>query len=79
VEAREKGGHDLRLVVSQDGAEVPPQPDEGLERLLAASLCHLDGVRRHFSTVLADDEAEIVAAFLARLHDSLRACAPVGR
>ena len=41
--------------------------DAGMERLRAASAVHLDGVRRHFGAVLADGEADAVAAFLARL------------
>lgn len=48
--------------------------DHGLERLRAASAVHLDGVRRHFSTYLADDEVDTVATFLGRLHDSVRTC-----
>ena len=41
--------------------------DAGMERLRAASAVHLDGVRRHFGAVLADGEADAVAAFLGRL------------
>jgi DNA-binding MarR family transcriptional regulator len=48
--------------------------EHGTERLRAASAVHLDGVRRHFSAYLADDEVDTVATFLGRLHDSLRTC-----
>jgi DNA-binding MarR family transcriptional regulator len=50
--------------------------DTGAEHLRAASAVHLDGVRRHFGALLADGEAGTVAAFLSRLHDSLRTCGP---
>jgi DNA-binding MarR family transcriptional regulator len=46
--------------------------DAGADRLRAASAVHLDGVRRHFGALLADGEAGAVAAFLGRLHASLR-------
>ena len=46
--------------------------EQGMERLRAASAVHLDGVRKHFSAYLADDEVNTVATFLGRLRDSLR-------
>lgn len=49
--------------------------EQGMERLRAASAVHLDGVRKHFSFYLADDEVDTVATFLGRLHDNLR-CPP---
>ena len=49
--------------------------EQGMERLRAASVVHLDGVRKHFSFYLADDEVDTVATFLGRLHDNLR-CPP---
>jgi DNA-binding MarR family transcriptional regulator len=48
---------------------------EGRDRLRQASALHMAGVRRHFGSVLADDEAGTVAAFLGRLHASARSCA----
>ena len=49
--------------------------EQGMEHLKAASVVHLDGVRKHFSFYLADDEVDTVATFLGRLHDNLR-CPP---
>jgi DNA-binding MarR family transcriptional regulator len=48
--------------------------DHGRESLQAASAVHLDGVRRHFSVHLADDEIGPVATFLDRLHASVATC-----
>jgi DNA-binding MarR family transcriptional regulator len=41
--------------------------EQGMERLRTASAVHLDGVHRHFSAYLADDEVDTVTAFLGRL------------
>jgi DNA-binding MarR family transcriptional regulator len=58
---RERTDDDRRVVLA-----VLTQ--HGRDRLLAASRVHMDGVARHFATVLPDDEAPVVAAFLTRLH-----------
>jgi DNA-binding MarR family transcriptional regulator len=77
---REPSQEDRRVIYAVATAD-------GMERLRVASAVHLDGVREHFATLLADDEAGAVAAFLSRLHGSLLTCgqpsagdrAPAGR
>src|ERR1700730_4797691 len=64
---REPSEHDRRVLYA-----VPT--GDGMERLRAASAVHLAGVRRHFAARLADDEADVVAAFLGRLHESTLTC-----
>jgi DNA-binding MarR family transcriptional regulator len=49
--------------------------EHGLTRLREASHVHLDGVARHFASMLPDEEAPTVAAFLARLHRAAKTCA----
>jgi DNA-binding MarR family transcriptional regulator len=64
---REPSEHDRRVIYAV-------LTNDGLERLRAASAVHLAGVRRHFAAQLADDEADVVAAFLGRLHESTLTC-----
>ena len=66
---REPSEHDRRVIYAV-------LTDDGLERLRAASAVHLAGVRRHFAAQLPDDEADVVAAFLRRLHESTLTCQP---
>jgi DNA-binding MarR family transcriptional regulator len=66
---REPSEHDRRVIYAV-------LTDYGRQRLRAASVVHLAGVRRHFAAHLADDEAGVVAAFLGRLHESTLSCEP---
>jgi DNA-binding MarR family transcriptional regulator len=46
--------------------------DDGRARLRAASMVHLEGVKRHFARYLDDEELAGVGTFLARLTDTTR-------
>ena len=50
-------------------AELTPA---GYERLAATAPTHLDGVRRHFTDLLADEEAEILGRALSRIAEQAR-------
>jgi DNA-binding MarR family transcriptional regulator len=64
---REPSGDDRRVIYAV-------LTDHGRQRLQAASAVHLDGVGRHFAICLPDEEVDVVASFLARLHTSAVAC-----
>ncbi|HSG79786.1 MAG TPA: MarR family transcriptional regulator [Acidimicrobiia bacterium] len=50
--------------------------EEGRRRLREAAPTHLDGVARLFSANVTDEEAEVIAASLARVADTVRSGVP---
>jgi DNA-binding MarR family transcriptional regulator len=64
---RESSAEDRRVVYAA-------LTDEGRARLRAASKVHLDGVTRHFTRYLGEEELDGVGAFLARLTGSTLRC-----